>query len=75
MHDLSNALFEMQYRVKSMEAEVEHHRLAKLAAASRPRKERMFGVRRMAVRLGDLVAGLRCRLESRWASEPAATPC
>ena len=75
MHDLSNALFEMEYRVKSIEAELEPDRLARLAAASRPRKERRLSVRRTVTGLGDLLAGMWCQLQSRLASEPEAMAC
>jgi hypothetical protein len=75
MYELSNVWFEMQHHLMSIQAEVEQDRLAKLAAASPLRKERMLSVRRMAERLGDLLTGVRCRLESRLASGSAASPC
>ena len=45
------------------------------AVASEPRRAKGPGIRQLAVRLGDFAAGLRCRLENRFAPEPAATAC
>jgi hypothetical protein len=68
-------LLEMEMRQKSLEAEARQERWARLAAAGRAHKVREPGIGRMAVRLGDFVAGLRCQLQNRFASDPAATAC
>ena len=75
MQGLSDAMVEMEYRTKSFEAELEHERLAMLAAAARSRGGIVSQSRRMVMRLGDLLVGLGCRLQSRYASEPAAVAC
>lgn len=46
-----------------------------LAPVPRPRGTQESSVQRMAVRLGDVVAEVRCQLQSRFASEPVATAC
>ena len=75
MQGLGDAFFEMDYRTKRIEAELEKDRLAHLAATSRPRKERLLGIRRMAARLGDLLVGLGCSLQARFGSEPGSVAC
>ena len=69
MISLDEAIFEVRDRTSSLQAEMEQERLARIAAASRSR-ERVSGARRMAVQFGDYVAGLRCMLQRRFASEP-----
>jgi hypothetical protein len=64
-----------QMRRNSLEAEAQQERWARLAAAGRSQLAREPGIRRMAVRLGDFVAELRCLWESHFASEPAAMEC
>jgi hypothetical protein len=46
-----------------------------IAAASASRDAKESRIRRVAVQLGDLLAGLRCQLEGRLASESAAPAC
>lgn len=75
MQDWGNTRSNMEYRTKIILAEVEQNRLAKLAASARSEDERGSGGRRMAMRLGDLVAGLWCQLQSRFATDPGATAC
>ncbi len=69
--------FETEIRSPYLQARRERYRQAwwfAAASASRGAK-REWPIRRAAVWLGDIVAGLRCQLESRFASEPAATAC
>ena len=75
MQGLGDARVMMEYQTKNIETELEHDRLARLASASRPRKERLLGIRRVVVRLGDLLVGLGCRLQARYAAEPDAVAC
>lgn len=76
-----NSLAEVQYAVRF---ETENHRRDLQAAREQDRRawwiaaasgSRGAGIRQVAVRLGDLIAELRCQVESRLASEPAATAC
>jgi hypothetical protein len=80
-----NTMDEVQYVVR-FEAETgrphlraarERDRLAWWSSASAASRgaERESPIRRVAVRLGDFVAGLRCQLESRFAPEPVTTAC
>ena len=46
-----------------------------MAAANAPRRSRGLSIRQAAVSVGDFLSGLRCQLESRFASQPAATAC
>ena len=75
MQGLGDAMVEMEYRTESLEAELEQDRLAWLAAAARSRKGMVSQSRRMVVRLGDLLVGLGCRLQARFAAEPGAVAC
>ena len=75
MISLDDAMREMKYRTSSFQFEAEQDRLARLAAAGRSKGERVSGARRLAVQLGDYVAGLRCLLQSRFTSEPSAAAC
>ena len=54
---------------------MERDRWAQLAAASRPRRDRLLGIRRVVVWLGDLLVDLGCLLQARYAPEPSATAC
>jgi hypothetical protein len=65
MQGWGDALFEMDYRTKSIETELEQDRLARLAAASRRRDGMVPRSRRMVVRLGELLVGLGCLLQAR----------
>lgn len=68
--------FELEAQHRNLQTEREQDRWAWwMAAASEPRRARGAGIRQLAVSLGDYLAGLRCQLESRFASEPAATAC
>ena len=68
--------FETQIRRRGLPYESEGKQTARIAASLRPRRAKKESrIRHVAVWLGDLVAGLRCRLESRLASEPAPKPC
>jgi len=75
MQGWGDAMFEMEYRTRSIEAELEQRQLARLAAAARSKDGMVSQSRRMAVRLGDLLAGLWCQLQSRSATEPDAAAC
>ena len=71
-------LFETETRSRHLHAQREQDRVARWTAAlsaSRGARRSGTGIRQVAIRLGDLVAELRCQLESRFTSEPAATPC
>ena len=68
--------FETQIRSRGFPYESEGKQVARIAASLRPLRARKESrIRHVAIWLGALIAGLRCRLESRLASEPAATPC
>jgi hypothetical protein len=75
MQGLGDAMVEMEYRTKRFEAELEHDRLAYLAAAARSRDGIGSQSRRMVVRLGDLLVGLGCQLQARYAAEPGTVAC
>lgn len=75
MNTFADILFEMQLRTSSLQDEAKQERWSKLAAAGRSQAEREMGIRRMALRFGDYVTGLRCMLQRRFASEPGATAC
>ena len=75
MNSLADLHFEQQIRRRGDPYETERERFASLVAASRSRDAQESRIRRMAVRLSDYVAGLRCQLQSRFALEPAADAC
>ena len=75
MQGLGDAMVEMEYRTQGFEAELEHDRLAVLAAAARSRDGVGSQSRRMVVRLGDLLVSLGCSLQTRYAAEPGAVAC
>ena len=80
MNSLADAhrvvLFEMENRRPDLHAVREQDRRAGwIAALSAPQDERESRIRRVAVQLGDFVAGLRCQLESRFATEQQAVAC
>jgi hypothetical protein len=75
MQGLGDAMVEMDYRTKSIEAEIEQNRLAMLAAAARSRDGMVSQSRRMVMRLGDLLVSLGCRLQARYAAEPGVVAC
>ena len=69
-------LYELETVRPNLQAVREQDRRAWwIAAASGSRDAKESRIRRVAVQLGDLLAGLRCQLESSLASEPAATAC
>ena len=70
-----HVIYEMGYRTNSRLFEVEQDRLARLATAGRSKGSSLSGARRMAVQLGDYLAGLRCLLQSRFAANTGATAC
>ena len=76
MNNYAEMHFETKLRGRGLPYESEGKQVARLAASLRPRRAKKESRnRRVVVWLGDFVAGLRCRLESRLASEPTATPC
>ena len=75
MNSLADLHFEQQLRRKGYPYENERERMARIIAASRSRDAKESRIRRLAVRLGGFMAEVRCQLESRLASEPAATAC
>ena len=72
MNSLADLHAEQQLRRRGCPYENERERMARIVAASRSRDAKESRIRGMAVRLGDFVAGLRCQLQSRFASEPVA---
>lgn len=70
-----DALFELDYNVRRIEAEMEHDRLVQIAldAASKPEKESRG--RRLARRMGSLIAGLWCRLGQGLTTGRGAAAC
>jgi hypothetical protein len=74
MISLDEAIYEVGWRTSRIQFEVEQDRLARLAAASRS-GDRVSSARRVVVQLGDYVAGFRCLMQSRFATEPGATAC
>ena len=81
MKTLADVHFEMNLRgqgltyEQGLPYETERELLARIALASPLQNTNESQLLRGLIWLGDLVAGLRCRLESRFASEQAATPC
>ena len=74
MYTFSYMLFEAKLRQQNLWSEAEQERLARRAARARVSGHTVDGIRRTAVQLGDIVAGLRCQVQSRLGSnlEPAA---
>jgi hypothetical protein len=75
MNTFADVLFEMELRQENLRSEVEQIRWARQAAGARVGRPSLDGVRRAAVQMGDVVAGLRCRLRSRFAVELDAAAC
>ena len=75
MISLDDAMHEMKYRTSSFQFEAEQDRMARLAAAGHSKGKRVSGSRHVAAQVGDYVARLRCQLQGRFATEPAATAC
>jgi hypothetical protein len=70
-----DVLLEMQMRRNSLEAEAKQERWARLAAVGRSQPAREPVIRRVAVQLVDYISGLRCMLQSRFATESGVTAC
>jgi hypothetical protein len=75
MNDYALIHNETRLRRRGLPYESEGRHVAGIAAAVWPRRAKESRIRRVAVRLGDIVVGLRCQVQSRFASEPAATAC
>ena len=74
MISLDEAIYEVGGRTSRMRFEVNQKRLARLAASSRSGNRRS-GFRQAVILVSDYVAGLRCFVQSRLASEPGAIAC
>lgn len=74
MHNFTDVLFEMEMRKKSIEAEIERLRRARLAAEAHSQEERVPAIRRVAFWLGD-AAGLYCRWQRRFAAASGPIAC
>jgi hypothetical protein len=66
MHTFAAVLFE-KVRKSEVQAERERIRRVRLAKAAHPRAQRRWRVRYMALWLGDMASGVRCRLRRRFA--------
>lgn len=75
MNTFADVLFEMELRQENVRSEVEQVRWARRAGEARVRGQSLDGIRRAAVQLGDIVAGLRCQLRSRFAVGLDAAAC
>jgi hypothetical protein len=82
MNNLAAVHLEMLARKRNEQYETEREQRESLYTLFRAPVAEDSAVRHMAGRLGefavglgDVVAGLRCQLQSRFASEPAATAC
>ena len=74
MISLDEAVYEVGDRTSSVRLEAEQVRLARLAASSRS-GDWVSAVRRTAILVGDYVAGVRCFVLSRFASNTGAAAC
>lgn len=70
-----DALFELDYNVSRIEAEMEHDRLAQIALGAAPRPEKESRGRRLARLMGNLMTGLWCRLGQALSTGPGAAAC
>jgi hypothetical protein len=82
MNNLAAVHLEMQARKRNEQYETEREQRTSLYTLFRAPVAEDSTIRHMAGRLGELtvglgdfLAGLRCQLQSRFASEPAATAC
>lgn len=75
MYTFAYMLFEMKLRQQDLRSEAGQDGWARQAAGARVSGQTLDGIRRTAVRLGDIVAGLRCQLQSRFASDLEAAAC
>ena len=74
MISLDEAIYEVGDRTSSVRLEAEQVRLARLAASSRS-GDWVSVIRRTAILVGDYVAGVRCFVLSRFASESGVVAC
>jgi len=74
MNTFADVVIEAELRQKNFRAEAEQQRLVRQALEARAGGQIRDGIRRSAVRLGDIVAGLQCQLRTRFATQldPAA---
>jgi len=75
MIDWAIAAFEMDYRTRALLDEAEHARLVRIAKGARSEEERLRPLRRAALDLRDMAAGLSCRLQSRLSPGMDAAAC
>ena len=75
MNDYALIHNETRFRSRGLPYESEGRQVARLAAAVRLPRAKESRIRRVAARLGEFVSWLRCQLQNRFASNPAATPC
>lgn len=75
MNTSADGLYEMQLRRKQLEGEVERLRWAQLASAARPKIRKNWGFQQVALWMGDMVGGLQCQLQARFASELSSPAC
>jgi len=73
MNSYAEVNLEMNLRRRGLPYETEREQQARLYTLFRSPVPEESGIQQIAVRLGDLVAEVRCRLQSRFASETAAT--
>jgi hypothetical protein len=74
MVSLDEAIYEVGDRTRNVRIEAEQVRLARLAASSRS-GDGVAAMRRTVLLVGDYVAGMRCFVLSRFASESGAVAC
>ena len=74
MISLDEAIYEVEDRTSSVRFEVEQVRLARFDASSRS-GDWALAIRRTAILVGDYVAGVRCFVLSRFASESGPVAC
>jgi hypothetical protein len=70
-----DALFELDYNVRKIEAELERDRLVQIALGAASRREKESRGRRLAWRMGDLMARLWCWRERRLSPDPGTAAC
>jgi hypothetical protein len=70
-----DALIEMEYNVRRLEAELQRDRLVHVAKGATSRLEKESLRRRLAWRAGDFMAGLWCWWQRRTVAEPGAAAC
>jgi len=75
MNTFADVIMEAELRQKSFRAEAEQQRWVRQAMEARAGGQVRDELRRSAVRLGDIVAGLRCQLRSRFATQLDPVAC